>query len=97
MYSNMDSLRKEIEQEIQRSRLDKGRLYDLLLKIIDNVGTSGTGAQGPPGPPGPQGVPGPQGGRGLTGECKCKCVTTDAAPTKAVPKRAPAKKKVATA
>ena len=93
----MDTLRKEIEAEIKRTRLDKGRLYDLLLKIIDNVGTSATGAQGPPGPPGPQGVPGPQGGRGLIGECKCKCVTTDAAPTKTVTKRAPTKKKVVAA
>ena len=29
------SLRKEIEDEMQRTRLDKTRLYDLLLKIID--------------------------------------------------------------
>ena len=52
------SLRKEIEDEMQRTRLDKTRLYDLLLKIIDQGG-SGTGSQGPPGPPGPTGPHGP--------------------------------------
>ena len=35
----MESLRKEIEQEMKRTRLDKARLYDLLLKIIDNCGS----------------------------------------------------------
>jgi len=39
MYSIMESLRKEIEQEMKRTRLDKARLYDLLLKIIDNCGS----------------------------------------------------------
>ena len=34
----MESLRTEIEQEMMRVRLDKGRLYDLLLKIIDAGG-----------------------------------------------------------
>ena len=101
----MDALRKEVEQEIKRTRLDKGRLYDLLLKIIDNAGT-GTGGVGPQGPVGPQGVPGPQGGRGPP--CECKCVSKEApvkAPTKATAtkeapakapatKKAPAKKKV---
>ena len=79
----MDSRRKEIEQEMKRARLDKGRLYDLILKIVDNVGTGGVGPQGPTGPAGP------------AGECKCKCTTTtEAAPTKAAPKKATAKKKV---
>tara|TARA_B110000503_G_scaffold141337_1_gene234552 strand:+ start:1350 stop:1622 length:273 start_codon:yes stop_codon:yes gene_type:complete len=58
----MDSLRKEIEQEMKRPRLDKGRLYDIILKLVDNSSVGGTatqGPQGPPGPPGPQGLPGP--------------------------------------
>jgi hypothetical protein len=55
MYSTMESLRKEIEQEMKRTRLDKGRLYDLLLKIIDNNGSGGVGPQGPPGPTGAKG------------------------------------------
>ena len=38
----MDSIRTEIEAEIKRARLDKGRLYDLLLKIIDNAETNAT-------------------------------------------------------
>ena len=29
----MDALRKEIDDEIKRTRLDKTRLYDLLVKI----------------------------------------------------------------
>jgi len=46
MYSIMESLRKEIEQEMKRTRLDKARLYDLLLKIIDNGGSGGAGGAG---------------------------------------------------
>ena len=92
----MDSLRNEIEQELQRTRLDKGRLYNLLLKIIDNAGAGGTGGIGPQGPPGPQGVPGPQGGRGIAGppgECKCKCTQKE---TPAVPvKKTTTRKKAA--
>ena len=91
----MESIRKEIEQEMKRTRLDKGRLYDLLLKIIDNSGAGGVGPQGPPGPAGPAGVKGPSGPAGPSGECKCKCTTTEAAPAKVTTtKKAPAKKKV---
>jgi hypothetical protein len=95
MYSTMESLRKEIEQEMKRTRLDKGRLYDLLLKIIDNSGSGGVGPQGPPGPTGAKGPTGPAGPAGSSGECKCKCTTTEAAPAKVTTtKKAPAKKKV---
>ena len=52
----MDALRKEIDDEIKRTRLDKTRLYDLLSKIIDQCGGPvGEGSVGPPGPPGPPG------------------------------------------
>ena len=43
----MESLRKEIQDEMKRTRLDKDRLYDLLLKIVD-IGA----IQGPAGPAG---------------------------------------------
>ena len=56
----MESLRKEIQDEMKRTRLDKDRLYDLLLKIVD-IGAT----QGPAGPAGPEGPAGP------VGECKC--------------------------
>jgi hypothetical protein len=50
----MDSLRKEIEAELKRTRLDKGRLYELLLKIVDNSATGGAA-----GPAGDVGATGP--------------------------------------
>jgi hypothetical protein len=63
----MDSLRTDIEAELKRTRLDKTRLYSLLLKMIDNSGTSGAGGMGPAGPPGPAGRNGPQGTTGPAG------------------------------
>lgn len=97
----MESLRKEIEQEMKRTRLDKARLYDLLLKIIDNSGSGGVGPQGPPGPAGAKGPTGPAGPTGPSGECKCKCTATEVAPTTpkapvkvTATKKAPVKKKV---
>lgn len=96
----MDSLRTEIEQEMKRTRLDKGRLYDLLLKIVDTRVSGGAGAVGPQGPAGPAGPAGPTGPAGPAGECKC--ASTEATPTPAAKpaakpsttKKAPAKKKV---
>jgi hypothetical protein len=66
IYSKMSSLRKEIEEEMARVRIDKTRLFDLLLKIVDKRGGGGesSGPQGPPGPPGPAGPVGPQGPSG---------------------------------
>lgn len=98
----METLRKEIEQEMMRVRIDKGRLFDLLLKIVDNCGAGGSGSVGPAGPPGPAG---PRGVQGVAGPaCECKCVAKEvtepeATPTstkKAAPstKKAPVKKKV---
>jgi len=66
----MSSLREEIIQEMTNPRVDKKRLFDLLLKIVDNGGgAGGVGPQGPPGPPGPAGERGPAGPAG-------KCATT---------------------
>ena len=95
----METLRKEIEQEMMRVRIDKGRLFDLLLKIVDNCGAGGSGSVGPAGPPGPAG---PRGVQGVAGPaCECKCVAKEVAepevtPKKAAPstKKAPVKKKV---
>ena len=61
----MDSLRNEIEDELKRTRLDKTRLYNLLLKIVESGG--GTGPEGPAGPQGPVGP-----------ACECKCVSKEA-------------------
>jgi len=64
MYIIMESLKQEIKQEMGRARLDKDRLYGLLLKMIDSVGE---GAQGPAGPAGPKGEQGPKGDQGPAG------------------------------
>jgi hypothetical protein len=86
----MDSIRKEIEDELKRTRLDKTRLYTLLLKVVDNCGAGGPGGVGP---------------QGEKGECKCTCAKVSAAPAAPAPaptakapvKKVPAKKKVVTA
>ena len=83
----MESLRKEIEDEMKRARLDKDRLYDLLLKIVDS-GASASGPQGPQGPQGPEGQVGP------AGECKCQCHSTDEVASD--PEKKVANKKVVT-
>ena len=59
----MDSLRDEIEQEMKILNLDKRRLCNLLLKVLDASGSGGTAMEGARGPPG---LPGPPGPRGLT-------------------------------
>ncbi len=100
----MDSLRIEIEDELKRTRLDKTRLYSLLLKLIDNCGTGGVGPKGPAGPTGPTGPAGPQGSPGpsVAVDKKAAPTPTTAAPTPtkttpapdATPKKVPIKKKV---
>lgn len=88
----MDSIRQQINDELNISRLDKTRLYKLLLQIVENTGAGGVGVQGPIGPTGPQGPVGPRGPA-----CACKCVSKDApvkTPAKAPVKKAPVKKKV---
>jgi len=63
-------LRREIEDEMKRTRIDKTRICELLLKIVD----TGIG-EGSQGPVGPQGERGPVGPAGPAGICKCKCAT----------------------
>jgi len=69
MYINMEALKDEIREEMNNIRVDKKKLYDLLLKMADNCGGgSATVVEGPPGPQGPEG---PQGPTGSEGVCKC--------------------------
>ncbi len=65
----MSSLRQEIEDEIQRVRLDKTKLYTLLGKLLDQceLGGGGGGGAGPTGPAGPAGPVGPAGPAGPPG------------------------------
>ena len=79
----MESLRKEIRDEMKRTRLDKGRLYELLLKIVDG-GVGGEATQGPAGPQGPAGV------------CECACTKVEEAPKKKVATTTTSSKKKAT-
>ena len=90
IYNKMDSLRKEIQDEMTRSRLDKTRLYELMDKIVSAM-ASGTGREGPSGPRGPAGAEGPAGPAGPAGPtgpagsdgvCKCKCKSVEEAPAK---------------
>ena len=85
-------LRKEVEEEMKRTRLDKARLYDLLLKIVDSA-VGGEASAGPAGERGPVGPAGERGPVGPAGECKCKC-TKEEAPKKTT---TTTKKKTATA
>ena len=71
----MEALKDEIREEMNNIRVDKKKLYDLLLKMADNCGGgSATVVEGPPGPQGPDGPQGPEGPQGPTGsEGVCKC------------------------
>ena len=60
----MNPLRKELEDELKRTRLDKTRLYDFLIKLVDGGVGGGSGEAGPTGPAGPAG---PRGAAGATG------------------------------
>ena len=91
----MSSLREEIVQEMEHPRVDKNRLFALLLKIVDNAGAGGEGGIGPMGPPGPAGPPGPQGERGPVTVSEPKQTTkTTPTPTPAKKSSATTKKKV---
>ena len=96
------SLRKEIEDEMQRTRLDKTRLFDLLLKIVDQGGSGGKGSEGPPGPTGPTGPHGPPGPQGPPGpsapvDKKAASEPTKKAASEPAKKAAPKKKAPTTA
>ena len=76
-----DELVREINDEIRRARLDKNRILNLLLKVVDFADTDGAqGLRGPPGPRGPKGEKGDKGDkgelgpRGEKGTCTCQPV-----------------------
>ena len=43
----MNPLLKDIEDELKRTRLDKGRLYNLLTKIVENCSGGGASPAAP--------------------------------------------------
>jgi hypothetical protein len=92
----MDSIRQEIQDELKRTRLDKTRLYNLLLKIVDSDIVGSDGPLGPQGPVGPRGPIGPQGPKGPLGPqgppCKCACVSKAESVPPAEEPKTPAKK-----
>ena len=58
----MEALKEEIRVEMNSVRIDKKKLYGILLKMVDNCGGgTATVVEGPPGPQGPVGPPGPVG------------------------------------
>ena len=80
----MTTLRQEIVQEMANPRVDKARLFDLLLKIVDHTPTATGGGVGPAGPPGPQGevgATGPTGDTGATGDTGDQGATGDTGPS----------------
>ena len=76
----MTNLQEEIKAEMKRTRIDKTRLYELLLKITDPKCVASVGPRGPTGPEGPPGRP-----------CKCNCVESVEAKAPTPAKAAPAK------
>ena len=69
----------EIKDELRRTRLDKTRLYNLLLRVVEYAEVSdAANSRGPPGPRGPAGPAGPagprgdMGPRGEKGQCTCQ-------------------------
>lgn len=61
----MEALKEEIRVEMNSVRVDKKKLYGIILKMVDSCGGgAGTVVEGPPGPQGPTG---PAGTTGTTG------------------------------
>ncbi len=95
----MNPLRKELEDELKRTRLDKTRLYEFLIRLVDGGGVGGgsgeAGPAGPPGPAGPHGPPGPKGSTGPVGPAGPAGSTGSAPVTKSSVAKTPAKKPAA--
>jgi len=64
----MASLREEIQNEMKNSRVDKARVMNFLLKIVDLIDAGIPGCPGPEGPQGPEGPEGPRGPIGPKGD-----------------------------
>lgn len=64
----MEALKEEIRVEMNSVRVDKKKLYGIILKMVDSCGGgAGTVVEGPPGPQGPTGPAGPTGTTGPAG------------------------------
>lgn len=64
----MEALKEEIRVEMNSVRVDKKKLYGIILKMVDSCGGgAGTVVEGPPGPQGPTGPAGPAGPAGPVG------------------------------
>ena len=64
----MEALKEEIRVEMNSVRIDKKKLYGILLKMVDNCGGgTATVVEGPPGPQGPTGPAGTTGPAGPVG------------------------------
>ena len=64
----MEALKEEIRVEMNSVRVDKKKLYGIILKMLDSCGGgAGTVVEGPPGPQGPTGPAGPAGTTGPAG------------------------------
>ena len=90
----MNPLLKDIEDELKRTRLDKGRLYSILTKIVQEC-SGGVGPAGPAGPAGPRGATGVTGPTGPAATVTAEPVAT--VPTTPAKKTVPKKKAPTTA
>ncbi len=94
----MNPLLKDIEDELKRTRLDKGRLYSILTKIVQECsgGSGGVGPAGPAGPAGPRGATGVTGPTGPAATVTAEPVATPATVTTTPAKKTVPKKKAPT-
>ena len=74
----MTTLREEIIQEAANPRVDKKRLFDLLVKIVDHTPAAGGGGVGPRGEKGDRGEKGEKGDRGPVGPAAAAVKSTTA-------------------
>ena len=88
----MTTLREEIIQEAANPRVDKKRLFDLLVKIVDHTPAAGGGGVGPRGEKGDRGEKGEKGDRGPVGPAAAAVKSTTA---NTPAKKTTTKKKVA--
>lgn len=80
----MEALKEEIRVEMNSVRVDKKKLYGILLKMVDNCGGgTATVVEGPPGPQGPAGPPGPVGPVGPKSQTATVETQTPSSETKA--------------
>ncbi len=82
----MTTLREEIIQEAANPRVDKKRLFDLLVKIVDHTPAAGGGV-GPRGEKGDRGEKGEKGDRGPVGPAAVKSTTANTPAKKTTTKK----------